>query len=303
MSWWKKLTSGTPVEDAGPRGEGAGPRAQDPGGSSVALELRSGRPGAVPPDGSPVVAGVQLPAGRPFRNDPVAGGSDVPATVRGWLTDEPVEGAEQLWWQLAERFVETGLWPLLTEGLGGDLDRPWREGELGAPAAPSEVDAETLLRELHQQNCEPDGDDAEREEDEVWPGPAGAVRPESDAVALPKPLGLPSTTALLLVPVTQPADVLATLGWLGAVNCDVEPAALSAVLRSWEQRFGAVPVSLGFDSLTVAVSHPPTDRAEVLRLAHEHYAFCPDNIDQGVGTVSAYAEDLAGQRLWSFWWD
>jgi hypothetical protein len=32
-------------------------------------------------------------------------------------------------------------------------------------------------------------------------------------------------------------------------------------------------------------------------------AFCPDNIWQGVGTISEYAESIIGEPLWTFWWD
>jgi hypothetical protein len=32
-------------------------------------------------------------------------------------------------------------------------------------------------------------------------------------------------------------------------------------------------------------------------------AFCPDNIWQGVGTVSEYGESLVDATLWPFWWD
>jgi hypothetical protein len=42
------------------------------------------------------------------------------------------------------------------------------------------------------------------------------------------------------------------------------------------------------------------------RVAAEHFAFCPDNIVQGLsgGTIRGYAaKDVLGQAEWSFWWD
>jgi hypothetical protein len=38
-------------------------------------------------------------------------------------------------------------------------------------------------------------------------------------------------------------------------------------------------------------------------IAAEHYAFCPDNVDQGVGSIGEYAESLVDADLWPFWWD
>jgi hypothetical protein len=37
-------------------------------------------------------------------------------------------------------------------------------------------------------------------------------------------------------------------------------------------------------------------------LAKRMYKFCPDIVDQGVGTVDALAKELQKQKLY-FWWD
>jgi hypothetical protein len=78
---------------------------------------------------------------------------------------------------------------------------------------------------------------------------------------------------------------------------------MSAVLRSWEDRWIARVVEIGFDTLTLTVGISPPDRETALALAVEHFAFCPDNIWQGAGTVVAYAETLRQSRIWTFWWD
>ncbi|MGC7358384.1 DUF4253 domain-containing protein, partial [Mycobacteroides abscessus subsp. massiliense] len=59
--------------------------------------------------------------------------------------------------------------------------------------------------------------------------------------------------ALLLVPVARPADVPAALGWWGGTNYCLTGTDFTAVLRSWEDRFGAVLISIGFDTMTVRV--------------------------------------------------
>ncbi len=96
------------------------------------------------------------------------------------------------------------------------------------------------------------------------------------------------------------ADILDTVGWMGAVNEDGDPLDMSTVLRSWELRFDAYVVGMGTDTLTLAVGRPPRDLRRATAIAAEHYAFCPDNIQQGVGAIREYAEALVGAQLSSF---
>ena len=71
---------------------------------------------------------------------------------------------------------------------------------------------------------------------------------------------------LLLVPCSRPADVLAVLGW----DYSQLPAPLiAAVLRSWEQRFAAVPVELEPSALTLHIGAPPTRIEQARKLAAE----------------------------------
>jgi hypothetical protein len=209
--------------------------------------------------------GLGLPSGRLVV--PEAGGDAV-----AWVSDQVGEHAGT-WARLAVRFPETGWWPLLANGLAeGDLSRPWHGGELGGPDTSEARDVVEVLATATRS-----------------PGP----------VTLPVPVG---TTGLLLVPVTRPADVPRALGWYGPANHDLSGSDVAAVLGSWEDRFGAVLVGMGFDVLHVAVAAPPSDPDQLALLAQEHYAFCPDNVDQGVGSLEAYAPLLA-EREWWFWWD
>jgi hypothetical protein len=70
-----------------------------------------------------------------------------------------------------------------------------------------------------------------------------------------------------LVPAARSADLAALIGWTGPANA-FGLAELSAVLRSWEQRFGARVVAL-LDELYVSVAAPPLrwDHAEHLTLS------------------------------------
>ncbi|GAA0522950.1 hypothetical protein Ade02nite_82560 [Paractinoplanes deccanensis] len=81
-------------------------------------------------------------------------------------------------------------------------------------------------------------------------------------------------------------------------------AELSAALRSWKKRFGAVVIGAGFAELHLSIAAPPTTIELAVNVAAEHFAFCPDNIWQGHSpNLTAYAERLLDTPLWSFWWD
>jgi hypothetical protein len=107
-----------------------------------------------------------------------------------------------------------------------------------------------------------------------------------------------------LVATARPSDAITVAGWQGAVNYTNDTAELSAVLRSWKKRFGAIVIGAGFAELHLGVAAPPTTTEHAVNVAAEHFAFCPDNIWQGHSAeLTAYAERLVDTPLWSFWWD
>lgn len=106
-----------------------------------------------------------------------------------------------------------------------------------------------------------------------------------------------------LVPAVRPADVIALLAWHDHDGSRAEPWQRAAILRSWEERFGAVVVGVGATTVDVSVAAPPTTFPDAIATAIEHYAFAPCGITQGVGTIEAYAEQILGAKVWSFWWD
>ncbi|MFL6056175.1 MAG: DUF4253 domain-containing protein [Actinoallomurus sp.] len=140
---------------------------------------------------------------------------------------------------------------------------------------------------------------------DTWPGLA-AASPAADADEHAYAMAVALTEAcsahyLGLVPVARSADVIMWLGWQGANN-HMLVEELSAVLRSWEDRFGARLIHFG-STLDVSVAAPPRPD-EASRLALEHFLACPDNIYQDESVVFAtYAERLVSAPMWSFWWD
>jgi hypothetical protein len=192
------------------------------------------------------------------------------------------------------------------ESLKGADDRPWASGELEPTSmtSPDAHDAAVVLAKFWSEVIPIDEDNTEpmapfgRE----FPGLAPTSRSPTTEAAL-KLVTATMGGRLGLVAVTRPADAIALIGWLGPVNCEGDMGLFSTVLRSWEDRFGAFVVGVGFDTLTLAVQRPPRDYQAALRIAAEHYAMCSDNINQVVGDFKTYAEQLVGQITWKFWWD
>src|SRR5262245_37045833 len=106
---------------------------------------------------------------------------------------------------------------------------------------------------------------------------------------------------LALVPARRPADVLTEIGWQGSTNYYGDMAPFSAVLRSWDDRFGAVPVLLGDDTLIVMLQGIPARGRETDRLAFEVNTLCPDVADSGED--SNFASDLNTYGGFQCWWD
>lgn len=76
-----------------------------------------------------------------------------------------------------------------------------------------------------------------------------------------------------------------------------------ALHQSWRDRYGARLIGMTFDSLTFHVTRPPMTFEAALELAHEHYAYCADTVDQGFDTIDALATALIAAQTWCFWWD
>jgi hypothetical protein len=212
-----------------------------------------------------------------------------------------VDDVSGAWSSLAAAFATTGLWPLIVD-VGRGLDS-LADGLMDMERARA-TGAQVILRRWWRDNL-----GLEDEFDERAYAPLGAEFP---GLASPTPGDRPAsidhlvrgmTGHLGLVAARRPGDVLDAIAWSGAVNYDADPSDLSTVLRSWEDRFDAYLVGLGFDVMTLVVARPPRDRTAATAIAAEHLAFCPDNIWQGVGTIRKYADLLVNAPRWDFWWD
>nr|WP_241826986.1 DUF4253 domain-containing protein [Streptomyces graminilatus] len=103
--------------------------------------------------------------------------------------------------------------------------------------------------------------------------------------------------------VSRGADAPAALNWSGPAN-HISVEELSAVLRSWEDRFGMRVVGFGHTSLYVSVASPPTAIDQARVLTAEHYVACPDWFHEDPSRDwEAYPEELMTRHEWEFWWD
>ncbi|MFC8677231.1 DUF4253 domain-containing protein [Streptomyces griseorubiginosus] len=104
----------------------------------------------------------------------------------------------------------------------------------------------------------------------------------------------------MLVPARRSADVPALVGWVYGGPVPL----LTALLRSWEERFGARGVAAYGGEVLVSVARPPLDPAQAEQLALEHVLSTADNIvDDPPTPFPEYARGLVGRTEWRFWWD
>jgi hypothetical protein len=233
-----------------------------------------------------------------------------------WISDGPAP--DHLWAAVRAEHDYTGLWPLLLEALNSSKEddfRPWCSGELSLRgiSPPGRHDPAALLAEWWEGNTQ--GLDDEDDQGPLaapygrrWPGraPAPAFADDPDALAAAYAEMLPDRDPSLrlgLVAAASGADALAVCGWTGPLNFTNDTGEIAAVVGDWQSRFGVRVVGVGFADLYLTVAAPPTTLEEALPIAAEHFAMCPDNIWQGPGTLTAYAERLIDSPVWQFWWD
>jgi hypothetical protein len=100
------------------------------------------------------------------------------------------------------------------------------------------------------------------------------------------------------------------LGWqtpaylrFGAWGACPSPGENVALLKYWEEHYGAGVVGLAGDMMELRVARPPHTEDAALDLAKQHYLYCPDIVTLGTKTVQRLAASLLDSTVWSFaWW-
>lgn len=107
---------------------------------------------------------------------------------------------------------------------------------------------------------------------------------------------------LAKIPVTQAYQALAWVpfgGWNECPNVEV----MLAIAKYWQDKYGAFPCLVGYDTLEFFVEQP-VSAEDAMELALEQYVFAVDSLDQSEGvTVKSLAQSLPESNFWSFWWD
>ncbi len=148
--------------------------------------------------------------------------------------------------------------------------------------------------------CEEDGIDMEELEGEVDGGdalPALSAFLEFDEDEIQE-------TILFEIPVANPWEVIAWVPMGGWNDCP--PAdEMMEVCKYWYEKYQAVPAVISHDVMEFYVGREIEAEDEAMELAKEHYAFCPDRVDQGTetGTIGEVAGSLMQSKVWYFWWD
>jgi hypothetical protein len=259
--------------------------------------------GAVPDDDEIWIGGF-LVRGRQLRT---ASGEPI-----AWISSMPVGSAGLKWDEMGEESAESGLQPFLLSGLHGGTERPWDSGEAdGEPedtTAIDSMDAAQLLDHWWPGHSEEQlAEDEELREifapfGERFPGLAPSVEEKLDPELMRRAVFQYTRDARIgLVPAARPADVLPRLGWEGACNTR-RASDLAAVLRSWEDRFGARLLEVGFATIRLLVSRPPQTLQAAQRIAAEHLAFS-DEAQIGLRGIPQIARALVNNPFWDFWWD
>lgn len=108
-----------------------------------------------------------------------------------------------------------------------------------------------------------------------------------------EPEGQP--TAMLLLPVSSSVDALAYVHWYGAEERSQDAI---AVMRRWEERYGATLVAHWGTMLQFTVERPPTTLEEAWSLALEQMLLAPcTTLLPGVA-LWRHAAELVGRRTW-----
>jgi hypothetical protein len=94
-------------------------------------------------------------------------------------------------------------------------------------------------------------------------------------------------------------DILRAAATDGA-NYQLDTDAIIKELKTWDSEFGIDIWQAETDTIQLRLKRLPKD---VPVFAKRVYKFCPDIVDQGVGSVSALAKDIAGKKALTLWWD
>ena len=117
----------------------------------------------------------------------------------------------------------------------------------------------------------------------------------TNSLAEPKPVGV----ELVVAQGRDQFDILRTAQTDG-VNYELDTEAIVAELRAWDKEFGIDIWQAETDTVQLRLKTMPKN---VLAFAQRVYKFCPDIVDQGVGSVKELAKEIEKTKSVGLWWD
>lgn len=272
--------------------------------------------GILPEDGPAQVGPVLLPEGRRQY-------TEEDNQLVAWATVDPVPDPSPAWFALSAAQADTGLIPVLLQ----PPSPAWERGEPPYFGFYHAVDVAFLdqmsAADVLAANWTSEFEDPRAAADRApfgdrFPGLAPAESEPLPEAELRHALSALPPAHLGLVSADRPADVPATVGWsvfgVDFYNPDdfssgefspmgVGSLQIGAVLRTWEDRFGARLLRIGGDAiLQVLVERPPRTLERAWHVAAELHAFA-DEVAGTEDTVSSIAAHLVNEPIWQFWWD
>lgn len=231
----------------------------------------------------------------------------------------------QLWRQLRTLVSHTSLWPVL---IGGDnelaaLREYVSSQEFGTTKeildAAARLDPYLWLEERHEELIDeilefggplfsPSADESlgDREDFRAMPrGPWPEQASPSGEFLIPlhpvtkEPL---QKVNVVLVPTVVCWHVPAYLRYGGWNECPSREVQV-AMMKLWQDHYGAEVVGIAGDVVEMQVERPPSTKLDALRLAKQQYLYCQDIVDQGTRTLESLAAVLLDGTSWFFWWD
>lgn len=234
--------------------------------------------------------------------------------VVAWVTDGPVDGAGRIWLELSDLATQPGLQPVLSPRGAEGFMNPCEIAEV------DRLDGGAIVAQLWEERAVDDGDEESAAWVDSWvepfdrdfPGLAAPADEQRTKTELTAALDTMPPAYVCLAAVSRPADFVAAVGWATTeMWCDWSAPLLPAVLRSWEDRFGARLLQTGPGAeIHLLASRPPRPGSQTLLAAAELWAFCHTAwggyghaARNEVESVSDIARTVVGQPIWGFWWD
>lgn len=104
---------------------------------------------------------------------------------------------------------------------------------------------------------------------------------------------------LVVAPAVSKLDIL-YIARTDAANYDMNTEDLIVKFRELDSRYGIDIIHAETDTIEITLNRMPND---VATFAEEMYAFCPDMVDQGVGSVENLTHAIEASGYLYFWWD